>query len=346
MAALSSLHNMVRCANEIRESRLALKRATAALLWLIIGFVSGAASSRCCAQEVPPIRAGDSGLAGAFMKLNRNSRWELIDERPLNFPTFHPQGLARAQGIFYLSTVQVIERTRPVSDGSPYDRTPGSGQGFLIAFDDNGQLLRSIPIGEDTCFHPGGIDCDESSLWVPVAEYRPKSRSIIYRVTLPDLSVEEVFRFPDHIGAVVRDSETNRLVGFSWGGRKVYTWQFDDSFHLTNSEEDTLRSAQLNGQHLVDYQDCQFLSEGKALCAGLATLKSPTGGSFALGGIDLVELQSGRPIHQLPVDQFTRSATPRVMTQNPFHCEKSDEGLRFYFIPEDNNSQIYQFEVK
>ena len=31
-------------------------------------------------------------------------------------------------------------------------------------------------------YHPGGIDYDGRHIWVPVAEYRPNSRSIIYRV--------------------------------------------------------------------------------------------------------------------------------------------------------------------
>ena len=31
-------------------------------------------------------------------------------------------------------------------------------------------------------YHPGGIDYDGRHIWVSVAEYRPNSRSIVYRI--------------------------------------------------------------------------------------------------------------------------------------------------------------------
>jgi hypothetical protein len=52
-----------------------------------------------------------------------------------------------------------------------------------------------------------------------VAEYRPNSQSIIYRVDPETMKAEEMFRFKDHIGGLVRDTEDNSLHGVSWGSR-------------------------------------------------------------------------------------------------------------------------------
>jgi hypothetical protein len=63
-----------------------------------------------------------------------------------------------------------------------------------------------------------------SIVWVPVAEYRPGSRSIVYRLDPKSLQVTEAFRVDDHVGGVVRDPRTNRVHGVSWGSRTEYTW--------------------------------------------------------------------------------------------------------------------------
>ena len=40
-------------------------------------------------------------------------------------------------------------------------------------------------------YHPGGIDYDGEYIWGPVAEYRPNSESIIYKVDAETLKVEK-----------------------------------------------------------------------------------------------------------------------------------------------------------
>ncbi|WP_308162560.1 DUF6454 family protein [Bacillus sp. ISL-7] len=37
-----------------------------------------------------------------------------------------------------------------------------------------------MKLGEGDVYHPGGIAIDCKSIWVPVAEYRPNSKSMIY----------------------------------------------------------------------------------------------------------------------------------------------------------------------
>ena len=105
-----------------------------------------------------------------------------------------------------MSSVEIIEGTtkyeQPV-DG--YDRTPGKGKGHLFVFNDQGELLKDIELGEGNMYHPGGIDYDGKYIWVPVAEYRPNSDSIIYKVNPETMETEEAFRVNDHIGGIVKD---------------------------------------------------------------------------------------------------------------------------------------------
>ncbi|GAP55168.1 conserved hypothetical protein, partial [Arthrobacter sp. Hiyo6] len=45
------------------------------------------------------------GLADHVARIGRSSRWELVGEVPLDFPTHHPQGMAFASGLIFLSSV-------------------------------------------------------------------------------------------------------------------------------------------------------------------------------------------------------------------------------------------------
>ena len=59
---------------------------------------------------------------------------------------------------------------------------------------------------------------------MPVAEYRPDSRSIVYRVDPETMTASEVFRVADHIGAIVHNTDDGTLRGVSWGSRRFYRW--------------------------------------------------------------------------------------------------------------------------
>jgi hypothetical protein len=80
------------------------------------------------------------------------------------------------------------------------------------------------------------------------------------------------------------------------------------------------------------------------LCTGIAELRhGPSTPSFGLGGLDLIDLRDGRPLHQVPIALLTPSS--RLMTQNPAWFEATATGLRAYFMPEDNRSTLYIYEA-
>src|SRR3982751_6437825 len=144
-------------------------------------------------------------VADRVMTLTRSSTWTPVASIPVAFRTFHPQGMVKIGETFFVSSVEVI------------DRDAGKGIGHLFKIDKAGGLIADLRLGEGAIYHPGGIDYDGTSIWVPVAEYRPDSRAIIYRVDPAAMTATEMFRVADHVGAIVHDTDAGTLHGVSWG---------------------------------------------------------------------------------------------------------------------------------
>jgi len=287
-----------------------------------------------------------STIAERVMKLTRSSSWKRVASVRISFRTYHPQGMVKIGRTLFVSSVEVKVPTkllpRPVGD---YDRDAGDGVGHLFKIDMAGNLLADLRLGEGTIYHPGGIDYDGKHVWVSVAEYRPNSRSIVYRVDPEAMKATEMFRFADHIGAIIHNTDDNTLHGVSWGSRRFYRWTLGNDGRVTNADvpPETLRT--LNTSHYLDYQDCKYLGGRLMVCTGVAEMRQrPDVAPFRLGGIDLVDLEDGRPVHQAPVLLWTAGGMD--MTHNPVWIEPSATGLRGYFMPEDDKSTLYIYDVE
>lgn len=304
-------------------------------------FLLTAAALGAGQAAVPP----RSALASRVEALTRESTWTLVTALPVRFPTFHPQGMVRIGGTFYVSSVEVTVPTRRFPHRvNGYDRDPGAGIGHLFKIDASGNLIADLRLGEGTIYHPGGIDFDGASLWVPVAEYRPDSRSIVYRVDPASMRATEAFRFADHIGGIVHDTDDGTLHGVSWGSRRFYRWTLGRDGRVTNAGALPESIRTLNTSHYVDYQDCKYAGGHRMLCTGVAEIRATPGAPpFRLGGLDLVNLVDGRPLHQLPVLLWTPGGLD--MTHNPVWLEATVAGVRGYFMPEDGRSTIYIYDV-
>lgn len=282
-------------------------------------------------------------ISERFQQLTRASQWRLESSLPINFNTHHPQGMVKIGEEFYVSSVEVTTPTkRFATPQNGFDRDTGTGLGHLFKFDSKGNLIADLKLGEGTMYHPGGIDFDGKFIWVSVAEYRPNSRSIIYRVDPATMTATEVFRFADHLGGIVHNTDKHTLHAVSWGSRWFYRWTLDARGRMTNANIPPAKLRQRNPSFYVDYQDCKYLGRGEMLCGGLSNYKSGNT-KFSLGGLELIDLANNRAIHQLPLELWTESGLP--MTQNPFWMEPTERGLRAYFMPEDQRSTMYVFEV-
>ena len=284
------------------------------------------------------VMQADAGsvVSERVMKLTRDASWKPVTSLLVAFPAHHPQGMVKIGDTFYVSSVEIkVPTTRFPKPVGGFDRDPGQGIGHLFKIDRTGKLLADLTLGEGTMYHPGGIDYDGTNIWVPVAEYRPDSRSIIDRVDPQRMQAAEVFRFADHIGAIVHNTDDGTLHGVSWGSRRFYRWT------LGASRSETI----INPSHYVDYQDCKYAGGRRMLCTGVTEIRQrPDTMPFRLGGLDLIDLADGRPLHQVPVLLWTAGGLD--MTHNPTWIEPTATGLRGYFMPEDNTSTIYVYDVE
>jgi hypothetical protein len=285
------------------------------------------------------------GVADEVVKLTRDAIWKPAGTIPVQFVTHHPQGMVKIGDVFFVSSVEIkVPTKRFAAPTGGYDRDAGEGVGHLFKIDARGNLIADLRLGEGTIYHPGGIDYDGRSLWVPVAEYRPNSRAIVYRVDPERMQAEEVLRVADHIGAIVRDTDDGALHGVSWGSRRFYRWPAGTDGRFTAAGTEANQPRALNRSHYVDYQDCKYGGDHRMLCTGVTEIRPPGAAPFRLGGLDLVDLRDGRPLHQVPVLLWTAKGLD--MTHNPVWLERAASGLRAYFMPEDDSSTIYVYEVE
>ncbi|HEY0682456.1 MAG TPA: DUF6454 family protein [Steroidobacter sp.] len=296
----------------------------------------------------------DNKTTALFRVMGKNTIWTPVQSVTVNFQTFHTQGLVKIGDTFFVSAVEVLESTvrNGASTDSLYDftidRSTGAGRGWLFKFDAAGQLLGKVELTDGSKYHPGGIDFDGRHLWVPVAEYRPNSKSNVYRVDPKTLQAELVFTEDDHIGGIVHNVHDDTLRGVSWGSRRFYTWEL--------SKRGKVRSSDWvpNPQFYIDYQDCHYQGVEYMLCGGVASYASPRG-NVAFGGLDLVDLRRNRMEHQVPVNLFIDEGTGATgtlsLTHNAFWLEPrtNDMGngsMRGYFMTEsDNQAELLIYDA-
>lgn len=274
-----------------------------------------------------------------------SSRWKQISVTPLLFPTYHTQGITKVNDFFYMTAVKVTrwpKHFNKIING--FDRDNGEGIGYLFRFDSEGNLSDSIRLGEGVIYHPGGIDYDGNYIWVPVCEYRPHGRSFIYRVDPKTMNKTKMGECNDALGAVAYNRDNNTLVGMNWGSREFYQWkviQKDNATRLQSlSEQGTT-----NPHCYIDYQDCNFIGNGLMLCSGLKTYKSPdNNSSLRLGGIEVIDMHNYASRLSLPVNEWSERGA--IMTNNPCFADLVNGKLRFYFVPDDDHSVLYTYELE
>lgn len=248
-------------------------------------------------------------LADTFLRAHRGTTWTLVESLPLAFDVRHPQGMVRVEDVWWISTVDAEDRT-----------------GWVLAVDAlSGALLDRIPVGDETRFHPGGMDFDGAALWVACSEYSPRSTATIARLVPGERTAEVAFAVDDHVGGVVRLGVGGDLVGWTWGSRHFKRW------HLDGTELLDVR----NPNHFIDHQDGQWLGDDLVLCGGV--------GADALGGIGVVRGQDLVTLREVPLAKVS-PLSGRAATQNPIFAEATGDDVVVHLLPDDGTSgAIYTY---
>ena len=118
----------------------------------------------------------------------------------------------------------------------------------------------------------------------------------------------------------MHNTDDHTLHGVSWGSRRFYRWPLGGDGRVTNAGMPPEPLRTLNTSHYLDYR-----TASTSAAAGCCAPASPRCGRrrsappFRLGGIDLVNLEDGRPLHQVPVLLWTAGGLD--MTHNPVWIE-------------------------
>jgi len=214
--------------------------------------------------------------------------------------THHVQGIEVDGGRLWVTSV---------------DRATQSG--FLQEFAlPAGTLAREVQVQDGPRYHPGGIAGSADSLWIPIAEYRANSTSIIERRNKRTLAVEARFAVSDHIGCVAFDGK--RVIGGNWDTRDLYFW--DVSGKLLRKEPNPTGNA---------FQDMKI--EARMLVGG---------GMLAdrSGAIDWLDLMTLKPVRRITVGKTSRGDW---FTREGMAIRGND----LYLLPEDDNSRLFVFRL-
>jgi hypothetical protein len=238
-------------------------------------------------------------IAAAQPELKSWSNLTLVRIVPLKAPTFHVQGVDFAGRMLWVTAVDSANR-----------------KGYLDKFDfQTGERVGSLEIQDGVRFHPGGLDSEAESLWIPLAEYRAHSTSLIERRDKRDLKLRESFTVADHIGCIA--AAPNYLIGGNWDSKDFYIW--DHRGNLVRKIPSETGNA---------YQDMKF-EGGRIVASGL--LKDHT------GAIDWLEFPSMRLL--------SRTSVPTTDRGESFAREgMAIRSGQLIFLPEDDPSRVFLFK--
>jgi hypothetical protein len=190
-------------------------------------------------------------------------------------------------------------------------------KGYLHEFAlPGGTLARAVDVSDGVRFHPGGIAADASSIWLPVAEYRRASTSVIQRRDKRTLEVESQFAVNDHIGCIAVTGD--ELIGGNWDSREFYVWDRGGKLlrEIANPTDNAYQDLKFDGQRLV--------------ASGL--LPDHT------GAIDWLEWPALRLVRRVKMGKTSRGA--------PFTREgMALRGGELLLVPEDGPSRVFFFKM-
>src|SRR4051812_39233385 len=232
----------------------------------------------------------------------------LVDALRIEGELFHVQGLALDRRRIWVTSVDQENR-----------------KGYIHEFDRRtGKLRRRLELTDGARYHPGGISISGGSIWVPVAELRPKSAAVLVEIDADSLRIRRRIHVADHLGCVAASGRN--LVAGNWDSELLYI------FDLGNNA----RARTVPNPSPTRYQDMKFV-DGQLVGGGSLTLWS--------GAVDWIDWPSMKLRRTLqagaigPVRPLGRGG--------PYTGEgMAIEGRELYVVPEDGPSRLFHFRLE
>lgn len=225
----------------------------------------------------------------------------------LEGPLFHVQGLELDRRHIWVTSVDNQLKRAYIHQ---FDRA-------------SGRLLRRADLTDGVRFHPGGISLSGSSIWVPVAEYRPDSTTVLLELDAATLAVRRRIAIADHLGCVAVRGRT--LVAGNWDSRLLYV--------IDSQGEAPVRA--VPNPSPTGYQDMKFAGD---------TLVASGTRSWLDGTVDWIDPRT------MTVSRTLRAgATASARMVGPLSAYTREgmaiEGHDLYLVPEDGESRLFRFRL-
>jgi hypothetical protein len=241
-------------------------------------------------QPAAPTPQQPQGIEGA----------RLVETLPLDGRLYHVQGVDLDATSVWVTSVDAAEH-----------------KGYLHQFDRTTlKLIRQADMTDGPRFHPGGFSIDGDTIWVPVAEYRPHSSTVLEQLDKRTLKLIRKIDIADSIGCVAVFKDV--LVAGNWDSRQIYI------FDKTGKQLRVVDNPEPN-----KYQDMKF-SHGNLIASGVFTRTT--------GAIDWIAWPSMKLVRRLNAGTNDRGT---LYTKEAMAIHDSD----LYLLPEDGPSRLFHFVI-
>lgn len=232
---------------------------------------------------------------------------QVAEQWPIAHDLHHVQGLAVSDQSFWITSV---------------DRRARRGFVYRVARDSL-KVVAERDITLDRQIHPGGMQLAVDRLWIPLAEYRPRSTSTVLQLDPTSLETLGKFTLADHLGGAACDGR-ERLYAANWDARTIYV--------LDLQGKELERRDNPTG---VAYQDFEF-HDGRLYAAGSTKLD---GEPAAV--VDAIDVTNWSLAARYVLRGQVRSGGSNFCREG--FCKF---GGSFYVLPEDGpNGTVYRFAI-
>lgn len=223
-------------------------------------------------------------------------------------PTHHVQGLCVTDKFFWISSV---------------DR--GTKSGWIYKVDRDGlNVVNEKKLVDGPRFHPGGMQLVDHLIWVPLAEYRRHSSTVVLALDANTLAEKRRFQVDDHLGAVAVNAGS-RVYAANWDAKQIYRFDID------GKQQRVIDSPTAVAYQDIEYHHGYLWGTGRAKVNG--KLRSV---------VDVLDGDELTLVHRIVLQGETATVGEYFAREG-----LSVFGTDLYLMPEDGpETRIYQFPVK